>query len=327
MVPHLENSATPKLADTGSRNVYIPLYSLVETPAEKSTPKSDAHGRSISLQSAGRNAVASDSRLPGETEYMVSLSPEVFGHPIRRDIVHLCLIHYMDGRRQGSANTKTRYEVRGSRRKLFAQKGMGKARVGDAASPIRRGGGVAFGPRPRDFSTRLPRKVRFMGMRVAWSAKVREGRLMAVESLAWAGLKTRTLAQRLDKMGWSASRTLFVTGGAELPEGFRRSCSNLEGMDAKLAPEVNIHDALKYPRVVMDLSALEYYEERLRKGSTMPVPDTRRKMALSRREERKAIATKKATILAQQLVELQYQRRFGQTLPPISRRLTKVLEQ
>jgi len=232
----------------------------------------------------------------------------------------------MDGQRQGSASTKTRYEVRGSRRKLFAQKGMGKARVGDAASPIRRGGGRAFGPKPRDFSTRLPRKVRFMGMRVAWSAKVKEGRLMAVESLDWPDFKTKTLDLRLGQMGWNEGRTLFVTGREEFPEGFRRCCGNLAKTDAKLAPEVNIHDALKYSRVVMDLSALEYFEERLKRGTTMAIPDSRRKRTNARREERRAIAIEKANQLAQQMVKLQYERRFGQPLPPIPRRLTEALE-
>ena len=280
------------------------------------------------MQSQGSELYKTSSQVssipPGETSFLVSLASDVFGQPIRRDIVHLCLMHYMDGQRQGSANTKTRYEVRGSRRKLYAQKGMGKARVGDAASPIRRGGGVAFGPKPRDFSTRLPRKVRFMGMRVAWSSKVREGRLMAIESFEWQSTKTHKLVQRVANLGWSDSRTLFVTGKDEFPEGFRRSCRNIEGAALKLAQDVNIHDTLRYPRVVMDLAALGYYEERLRRGSTMPVVDSRKKPMRSRREERREAAIEKANQLSEQLVSLQYERRFGQPLPPISRRLLEI---
>jgi large subunit ribosomal protein L4 len=286
----------------------VPLYSLVDLSAKKASQ----HG--------------AQSNSNGETDSLVELNAEVFGHPIRRDIVHLCLTHHMDGQRQGSASTKTRYEVRGSRRKLFAQKGMGKARVGDAASPIRRGGGRAFGPKPRDFSTGLPRKVRFMGMRVAWSAKVREGQLMAVESLNWPGTQTKLLRARLDQMGWGVGRTLFVTGQQEFPDGFRLSCGNLAETEMKRAAEVNIHDALKYPRVVMDLSALEYFEERLKRGTTMAMPDLRKKRTRSRREERRANATEKANLLAQQLVHLQYERRFGQALPPIPRRFIEALE-
>jgi len=203
---------------------------------------------------------------------------------------------------------------------------MGKARAGDAASPTRRGGGVAFGPRPRDFSTRLPRKVRFMGMRVVWSSKVREGRLMAIESFDWPGCKTSQLVKRLEKVGWKEGRTLFITGKDEINEGFRRSCGNIDGTEIKLAPEVTIHDALKHSRVVMDLAALEYFEERLRRGSAIPISDSRREQTRSRREARKQLAIEKANQLAQQLVRMQYERRFGETLPPISKRMTEALE-
>ncbi|KAG8963986.1 54S ribosomal protein, mitochondrial [Tulasnella sp. 419] len=89
---------------------------------------------------------------------VVSLDPSVFSHPIRRDILHLCVVHHRDGLRQGSANTKTRSEIKCSGRKLRPQKGTGRARLGDASSPMLRGGAVAFGPKPRDFSTKLPRK-------------------------------------------------------------------------------------------------------------------------------------------------------------------------
>ena len=114
---------------------------------------------------------------PPASDKVVELDPTVFNHPIRRDIIHLCVVHYRDSLRQGSANTKTRSEVRGSGRKIRPQKGSGRARLGDGQSPMLRGGGIAFGPKPRDFSTKLPRKVIEMGMRVALSAKLKEQRL------------------------------------------------------------------------------------------------------------------------------------------------------
>lgn len=288
------------------RKVYIPLYSLLGEDQHSNGP---------------------DEESPSRRAKTVALAHDVFGQPIRRDIVHLCLTHYMDCQRQGSANTKTRYEVRGSRRKLHAQKGMGKARVGDAASPIRRGGGVAFGPRPRDFSSRLPRKMQHMGMRVLLSAKVREGRLMAVDSLEWSEPRTRSLAQRLDTLGWNDSRILFVTGRDAFQENFQRSCGNLQGTQSKTAVDVTVHDALKYSRVVADLPALEYFEERLRKGSTMPVPDSRKSITMrSLRQERRTAAIGKMAQLADKLVRLQYEGRFGESLPPIPLRLSSASE-
>ncbi len=158
---------------------------------------------------------------------MVLLSKEVFGHPIRRDVVHLCLTHHMDGLRRGTASTKTRWKVKGSGRKLYQQKGTGRARVGDARSPIRRGGGIVFGPHPRDFSTCLPRKVRKMGFRVALSDKLKEAQLYVVESLRWPGVKTSGLLQRLRELRWHIGRILIISGEDPIPERLSRTCRNL----------------------------------------------------------------------------------------------------
>jgi large subunit ribosomal protein L4 len=101
--------------------------------------------------------------------------------PLRRDILHRAIIYEGDASRQGTASTKWRSDVRGSGRKLYAQKGTGKARVGDRKSPIRRGGGVAFGPHPRDFSTGLPRKIYDQAWRIAFSYRFKRGELIIVD--------------------------------------------------------------------------------------------------------------------------------------------------
>src|SRR5579863_1203709 len=116
---HLEND--PFSASPLRQPVYIPISSLLRKDATKSS------------------------------DQVAELDPTVFAHTIRRDILHLCVVHHLDSLRQGSANTKTRGEVRGSGRKIRRQKGSGKARLGDGQSPMLRGGGVAFGPKPRDF--------------------------------------------------------------------------------------------------------------------------------------------------------------------------------
>jgi large subunit ribosomal protein L4 len=198
---------------------------------------------------------------PNESPKVATLDPTVFDHPIRSDILHLCVVHYLDSLRQGSANTKTRGEVRGSGAKIRPQKGSGKARVGDAYSPIRRGGGVAFGPKPRDFSTKLPRKVIQMGMRVALSSKVRDQRFGVVESLDWPGVKTKLLANRIDALGWR--KTLFVTGEDRVPVGLARSSSNLEMVESILAKDLNVYTVVKWQRVVMDLAAVSWFERTL----------------------------------------------------------------
>ena len=203
------------------------------------------------------------------SDKLVELDPTVFAHPIRRDILHLCVVHFLDSLRQGTASTKTRAEVRGSGRKIRPQKGSGMARLGDGQSPMLRGGGVAFGPKPRDFSTKLPRKVIQMGMRVALSARVKERNLRVVQSLQWPGTKTKGMAQRLKELGWE--KTLFVTGQETVPHGLACSSNNLLKAETVTVKELNVYDIVKWPQVVLDVDAVEWLEQKLSKalGATM----------------------------------------------------------
>ncbi|KAK7059020.1 54S ribosomal protein yml6, mitochondrial [Paramarasmius palmivorus] len=201
---------------------------------------------------------------PTPDEHIVGLDPDVFNHPIRRDILHLVVTHYRDSLRQGSANTKTRGEVRGSGRKIRPQKGTGKARLGDAQSPMLRGGGVAFGPKPRDFSTKLPRKVIQMGMRVALSAKVKEQKFGVMSRLDWPNGKTKHLAQRLKFLG--LKDTLFVTGEGGVPSGLERAIRNIPLVKAVSADSLDVYELLQWSRVVLDCKAVEYFERTLGKN-------------------------------------------------------------
>ncbi|OSD03158.1 ribosomal protein L4 [Trametes coccinea BRFM310] len=201
-------------------------------------------------------------------EELVELDPHVFYHPIRRDILHLCVVHYLDCQRQGSASTKTRGEVRGSGHKIRPQKGSGRARLGDAQSPMLRGGGVAFGPKPRDFATKLNRKVIQMGMRVALSARVKEQSLGVVRSLEWPEPKTKTLKDRIEELGWW--KTLFVTGLDRVPDGLARASSNLPMVETVTAADLNVYNTLKWPRIVLDLAAVEWFERVLGKPQVPP---------------------------------------------------------
>lgn len=119
--------------------------------------------------------------LPSADGLAVPLPPIVFQQPLRRDILHRCVVYYLSLLRQGSASTKTRAEVAKSGRKLYRQKGTGKARVGDAGSGTRRGGGTIHGPHPRDFAQSLPRKVQQLGLHVALSSKLNSGLLRVVQ--------------------------------------------------------------------------------------------------------------------------------------------------
>ncbi|KAG6842258.1 hypothetical protein C0991_000228 [Blastosporella zonata] len=194
---------------------------------------------------------------------VAALDPTVFNHPLRSDVLHLCVVHHLDSLRQGSANTKTRGEVRGSGIKIQRQKGSGRARVGDAQSPIRTGGGVAFGPKPRDFSTKLPRKVVQMGMRVALSAKVRDRKLGVVTHLSWPQGKTKHLAQKIDHLGMR--KTLFVTGEETLPATLERAIGNIQKVKLITTDKLNVYELLKWPRVVLDMKAVSILERTYKK--------------------------------------------------------------
>ncbi|KAI0788490.1 ribosomal protein L4 [Abortiporus biennis] len=239
--------------------IYLPDMPLAFTPSPLANPVY------LSMSSLIRPAEEGT-----ESQDVVELDPSVFSHPIRRDILHLCVVQYLDSLRQGTASTKTRGEVRGSGRKIRPQKGSGKARLGDAQSPMLRGGGVAFGPKPRDFSTKLPRKVIQMGLRVALSAKVKERGLGVVESLQWPTAKTNELAQRLEALGWQ--KTLFVTGEEAVPEGLKRASANLPHVETVTAKELNVYSTLKWSRVILDIPAVKFFEETLTNRPSLSKP-------------------------------------------------------
>ena len=141
----------------------------------------------------------------------VPLSSHVFDTPPRRDVMHSAVVYYLDAQRSGTASTKTRSDVRGSTKKLRPQKGSGNARLGTMSNPMLRGGAVAHGPRPRDHSTKLPRRVRELALRSALSLRWREGDLHVVPSLDWIPPPSSTgpLARLLGSKQWN--NALFLT--------------------------------------------------------------------------------------------------------------------
>jgi large subunit ribosomal protein L4 len=200
---------------------------------------------------------------------VVELDRHVFAAPVRRDILHLCVVQHLDGLRQGSANTKTRGEVRGSGRKIRPQKGTGHARLGDGQSPMLRGGGVAFGPKPRDFSTQLPRKVRALGMRVALSARLKDAAFAVVRSLAPNGVGVRTVARVLER----SPKTLFVTGAARVDPVWTRALEDaqLKRCAFVAVRDLDVYALVKWPRVVLDVDAVDVLERNLSKLAVGPM--------------------------------------------------------
>ncbi|KIV87852.1 50S ribosomal protein L4 [Exophiala sideris] len=188
--------------------------------------------------------------------------PRYLDAPMRRDILHRAVIFEADATRQGTASTKWRFDVHGSNRKLYRQKGTGKARVRDKKSPIRRGGGVAFGPKPRDFSTELQKKVYSQAFRIALSYRHRKGELVVLNNEVSMPEEngSRWLNNIFEGNHWGKEhgRSLLVTGTLE-----EQDPRLFDAMDAigehgllKDTQDVDVKDLLETGRIVIEKRAL-----------------------------------------------------------------------
>ncbi|KAI8061926.1 ribosomal protein L4 domain-containing protein [Thamnidium elegans] len=193
---------------------------------------------------------------------LIDLDKSVFGAPIRRDILHRVVVWQRDGMRQGTASTKSRSDIRGSGKKVAPQKGRGKARQGDNKAPHITGGGVAFGPKPRDHSTELPRKVQEFGLRVALSAKYAQDQLIVVESLQdLDSPKTRDLLQILEG-AYGSPKTLVVIEDCNI--NLELAARNIPNCEVIHVEETNVLDLMTYDQLIIEKSAIETLEQVLK---------------------------------------------------------------
>jgi large subunit ribosomal protein L4 len=181
----------------------------------------------------------------------------VFGLPPHRPALRQALLAQLANRRAGSANTKTRGEVAGSTRKLYRQKGLGRARQGAIRAPHHSGGGIAFGPKPRSFKQDLPKRVRRLAIRSAISAKVEEGELRVIQALDLDAPKTSAVKNILGQFEMVRS-ALLVTGTPN--RNLLLSARNLPGAKALPADYLNVADLLSHRGLVMTVDAVRRAE-------------------------------------------------------------------
>lgn len=184
----------------------------------------------------------------------------VFSDAPNAAVLHQVVLAHLAAGRQGNASSKTRAEVRGSGRKLWRQKGTGRARVGDARAPSREGGGVAMGPRSRTHRQRLSREMKRVGLRSALGARAAEGAVTVVESIALPEAKTRALRQILQALE-AEGRVLLVLG--EPDEAVLRSGRNLPGLCIASAADLNAYEVITARRAIMTKDAVARLEARL----------------------------------------------------------------
>ncbi len=194
----------------------------------------------------------------GEVIKNIEISDSVFGVPFNEAVVHQAMVKQRADARQGTHDTKTRGEVAGSRKKLFAQKHTGEARAGDKRSPTRRHGGITFGPHPRDYTKAMPKKMRRLALRCMLSSKVNEGSLKVLDQLAFEKPKTKSMIQVLDALKLE-STALIVTGAPE--EIVIKSARNIPGIKTLPANILNVVDLLSHQALVMTEDAVRKAEQ------------------------------------------------------------------
>ena len=196
--------------------------------------------------------------LAGEVIKHIEISDHIFAVPFNEAVVHQAMVRQRANARQGTASTKTRGEVSGSSRKLFRQKGTGLARAGSRKSPLRRGGGITFGPKPRSYRQAMPKKMRQLALRCVLSAKAREGELRVLEQLKLDQPKTKEMAQILAALG-VASSALIATSEPET--GVVKSARNLTGIKITPASLLNVVDILSHKILLMTEAAVRKAEQ------------------------------------------------------------------
>ena len=189
----------------------------------------------------------------------LELSDAVFGIEPRADILHRVVTWQLEKRRGTARATRERSDVARTGKKFGRQKGGGTARHGDRAAPIFIGGGKAHGARLRDFNPSLNKKVRALGLRMALSAKAKDG-LVVVDSLNLADAKTKALQGQLSKAGWNGK--VLVIDGEQVDAGFARAAGNLVGVNVLPAGGANVYDILKHDTLVLTRAAVEKLEAR-----------------------------------------------------------------
>lgn len=196
--------------------------------------------------------------MSGKKVSSIELSDAIFGIEPNNNAMHTAVVNYLANQRQGTQSTKTRAEVRGGGRKPWRQKGTGHARQGSIRSPQWTHGGVAFGPKPRDYSYRINRKMRRLAILSALSSKAAAGEIIVVDEFATPDYKTKTVVNMLNAVGVE-KKALLVT--PEMNKTLVKSASNIPGVQTTVANLINVYDVLNADKFVVSVDAIKKIEE------------------------------------------------------------------
>jgi large subunit ribosomal protein L4 len=188
----------------------------------------------------------------------IELKDEIFGIQISSAALHMTVKNFLANQRQGTQSTKTRTEVRGGGAKPWKQKGTGRARQGSIRSPQWKGGGVALGPKPRDYSYSLNKKLKRLALKSALTSKVNANEIMVVDSLAMPEIKTKAFVQILENLNIT-KKAFFVTGAKE--DNLIASSNNINTVKTAVVDTINTYDVLNNNMLVIEVAAINKLEE------------------------------------------------------------------
>ena len=196
--------------------------------------------------------------MTGKSVGEMTLSDAIFGIEPNTSVMHAAVVNYLANQRQGTQSTLTRSEVSGGGRKPWKQKGTGRARQGSTRAPQWTHGGIALRPKPRDYSYTLPKKVKRLALKSAFSTKVADNDLIVVDNIAVEDYKTKTVVEMLSKLG-ADKKALIVM--PEVDQKLIKSAANIPGVKTALVNTINVYDILNCDKFIVAKSALEKIEE------------------------------------------------------------------
>lgn len=202
-------------------------------------------------------AVVTVLNMNGEEVGTMELADSVFNVEVNENAMHMTVVQYLANRRQGTKSAKTRAQVRGGGRKPWRQKGTGRARQGSIRSPQWRGGGVVFAPKPRDYSFKINKKIKRLALKSALSVKVNENKLLVLDKLELAQIKTKEMKQVLTNI--KTDNALIVMDNND--RNVILSARNLPAIKTAATNTINVYDILKYDKLVLTKDAASKIQE------------------------------------------------------------------
>ncbi len=201
--------------------------------------------------------------ITGDKVADFELDKDVFDGKVNRELLHQVITAYLANKRQGTASTKTRGEVSGGGKKPWKQKGTGRARVGSSRSPIWRGGGTVFGPHMRDYSVRIPKKMKVEALKSSLNSKLLDQEMVLIEGFQMDEPKTKNFTKIIKDLGLDKLKTLFVS--EKVSDNVYLSCRNIDGVFIKSSANLNAYDVLNCKKIVLSKEALGGVSERIKK--------------------------------------------------------------